>query len=158
MKHTLVFHLIGLSKKFQKAIGQNSGTSPLSYTQATTLLIIDSLPFANQSEIAKRLHLQPATIVTLIDELEKQALVRRNPTPNDRRTYQILLTDMGKKELEAIKRKSKSIEKFVKNQLSSHEFELLTAIVDKLTKSLDETQSNVKKTNKKGGVRWTIPH
>lgn len=157
MKHTLVFHLIGLSKKFQKVVGQNSRTSPLSYTQATTLLVIDSLPFANQSEIAKRLHLQPASVVPLIDELERLSLVKRNVLPKNRRTYQILLTENGKSELISIKKEAHLADKFIKKQLTSDEFRHLKTSIEKLTRSL-ETPMKIQSKNKKGGEKWITQH
>ncbi len=149
MKHTLVFHLIGLSKKFQKVIGLNSKSTPLSYSQAAALLVIDSLPFANQIEISRRLHLQPASVVTLIDELEKLKFVRRKAFPGDRRTYQILLTDTGKSEAILIRKQSLKVEKFVKNQLTDQQFQLLISIIEKLSQSLDTRGSEIQNQKRK---------
>lgn len=77
-KHTLVFHIIGFARKIQKIIGFKAPPLSLSYSEAAALLIItDSKKDINQTEIASRLHLEPASIVSLIDELEKLGLVKR---------------------------------------------------------------------------------
>src|SRR3990172_12124575 len=106
MKHTLVFHLIGLSKKLQGAIGLKSPLSPLSYSQAAALLVIDSLSKTSQIDIAKKLHLKPASVVTLIDQLEKFNLAKRNIQAKNRRAYQIELTTTGENAVVNIKKQT----------------------------------------------------
>ena len=153
MKHTLVFHLIGLSKKFQRAIGLKSPSLPLSYSQTAALLVIDSLPKASQIEIARRLHLQPASVVTLIDELEKLMLVERQTIPGNRRTYQICLLDSGKSLITKIKKQSQNVENIVKKQLSPQEFTTLKSIVAKLSHGLDHAELDKNKNKGKGGEK-----
>jgi len=137
LKHTLVFHLIGLSKKLQKAIGLNSPASSLSYSQATSLLVLDANAKVSQIDLAKTLHLQPASIVPLIDELEGLNLVKRHTHPQNRRAYQILLTDLGKKEAKKVKKQTSRIENFVKSKLTSFEYQAFTQAVNKLSAGLD---------------------
>lgn len=46
-------------------------------------------------EIAARLRLDSATVTGVLDRLEKQALLRRQPDPDDRRVQRLFLTDLG---------------------------------------------------------------
>lgn len=141
MKHTLVFHLIGLSKKLQGAIGLKSPLLPFSYSQAAALLVIDSLPKTSQTDIAKKLYLKPASIVTMIDQLEKLRLVERRIQAKNRRAYQIKLTAIGENEVINIKKHTWQIENFVKSQLTRQELQLFTSIIEKLSKVLDKTHT-----------------
>ena len=142
MTHTLVFHLIDLGKKLQK-IGFLNQHRSLSYSQATTLVVINSQREICQNEIADKLNLKPASIVTLVDELEKLKLVRRQQIVNNRRKYRIILTKQGKLLVGEITKQIKTLENYLKNQLSPAEREKLYKTVEKLTASLENWPTNI---------------
>ncbi len=48
------------------------------------------------SELARRMYLHPATVVGLIDRLEKKGLVSRTRSREDRRVVEITLTEQGR--------------------------------------------------------------
>lgn len=141
MTHTLVFHLIDLGKKLQK-IGFLNQPQSLSYSQAITLVVINSQGEISQTEIAAKLNLKPASIVTLIDELEKLKLVKRQEVVNNRRKYRIILTKQGKLLAAEIAEQIKELENFLKNQLSPDEQEKLHKTVEKLAISLEDFSTN----------------
>ncbi len=147
MKHTIVFHLIGVSKELQKAFGFKSQSLPLSYSQAMSLLVIDTEPQINQAKIAIKLHLEPASVVTLIDELEKLNLVSRTSVKNNRRQYQIKLTKKGNVHVQKIRSQAENLEKFIKRQLKTADSNSLKNSLEKLTESLNSLKNsqNIKK-------------
>src|SRR5262245_65469690 len=49
----------------------------------------------SQQQLASVLKTHPSRIVALVDELEAKGLVERQPNPDDRRTYELYLTDKG---------------------------------------------------------------
>jgi DNA-binding MarR family transcriptional regulator len=49
----------------------------------------------NVSDLAKKLYLHPTTVIGIIDRLEKQDLVKRRRSKDDRRVVWIELTDKG---------------------------------------------------------------
>lgn len=145
--HTLVFHLLGVSRKLQKALGHSSRPIPL--TQARALLVIDSQNEISQYEIAQKLQLEPGSIVTLIDELEKLKLVKRKTPINNRRKYHIDLTDEGKKIARITKKQAFTLEKFIGTNLKAHDKDKFVNLLNELSAILDSWQP-IKKT--KGGV------
>lgn len=54
------------------------------------------------SELAKQMALEPATLVPVIDELERQELAMRSHDPADRRRTPLLLTDRGRQLLACV--------------------------------------------------------
>ena len=142
LPHTLVFHLIDLGKKLQKA-GFSNQPQSLSYSQATTLVVINSQREICQNEIADKLHLKPATIVSLVDELEKLKLVKRQQVVNNRRKYQIILTKQGNLLVGEITKQIKALENYLRNQLTPVEREKLYKTVEKLTSSLENWPTNI---------------
>ena len=144
MKHTLTFHLIRLSKKIQNAIGFKSQPISLSYSQANALVIIASQNPVSQSDIAQMLHLKPASVVTLIDELERLKLVKRKTNLANRRKYQITLTEKGLDKANIIKNQTQKLELFLKNNLTKQELETFTSIIERLTDQVENWQPNSK--------------
>jgi DNA-binding MarR family transcriptional regulator len=48
------------------------------------------------SELAQRLHVQPATISNMLRRMEKAGFVQRRPDPEDRRLSRVYLTEAGR--------------------------------------------------------------
>ncbi len=65
--------------------------------QYSILTVIERNPGLKQSEVSEALGIKRANFVAMIDELEARKLVRRAPTPNDRRSYALVLTEKGKR-------------------------------------------------------------
>ena len=152
MKHTIVFHTINVAKKMRKAIGLKLGNPPFSYSQSSALLAIDSQKEISQAEIASRLHLQPASVVSVIDELERLKLVIRKPTSFDRRKYNITLTPEGKTLAGKIRVEASQLENFLREKLGANEAEKFFLTIENISSYINQWQEKVKTTeNAKGG-------
>jgi len=149
MKHTLTFHSIKLGKQIQKALNAQTLPFSLGATPATALLPISQYADISQSQIAKHLHLEPASIVGLIDELEKLKLVKRITSKNDRRRYQLTLTDAGINAATIIGKQTEKLDNFLRSKLSIQELNILSELTGKLTDFLDEWE--IIKLTSKGG-------
>ena len=156
MKHTIVFHTINVAKKMRKAIGLKLGNPPFSYSQSSTLLAIDSQKEISQREIATRLHLQPASVVSLIDELERLKLVIRKPTSFDRRKYNIILTPGGKTLAYKIRREASQLENFLRDRLGLDEAGKFFLTIENISLYIDEWQEKVKTTKITKGGEYEI--
>src|SRR3990167_11076896 len=137
----------------RKAIGFKLGNPPFSYSQSSALLAIDSQKEISQREIASRLNLQPASVVSLIDELERLKLVIRKPTSFDRRKYNITLTPQGKSFAYKIRQEATQIENFLREKLGTGEAEKFYSTIEAISSFIDEWQEKVNtiKTKKGGG-------
>ena len=71
--------------------------SPLDLRPAQygVLAVLKRTPGLKQSEVAETLGIQRANFVALFDGLERRGLARREPMPNDRRSYALHLTAAG---------------------------------------------------------------
>jgi len=65
--------------------------------QYSILTVIECNPGLKQSEVSEALGIQRTNFVAMIDELQRRGLVRRDPTPNDRRSYALVLTEEGRR-------------------------------------------------------------
>src|SRR3990167_4743923 len=141
----------------RKAIGLKLGNPPFSYSQSSALLAIDSQKETSQREIATRLHLQPASVVSLIDELERLKLVVRKQTSFDRRKYNIILTPGGKTLAYKIRREASQLENFLREQLGSSEAEKFFLTIENISSYIDQWQEKVTTTKSAKGGEYEIP-
>lgn len=64
--------------------------------QFGVIAIISSNPGLTQSALARSVGIERSTMVAVIDALEDRGLVERRPSPNDRRSYALVLSESGK--------------------------------------------------------------
>ncbi len=63
-----------------------------------------------QQEIAKSMGIDPSTMVSLIDELERAGLAARRPHPKDRRAREVSITAKGRRTLETCRQMAMQVE------------------------------------------------
>lgn len=82
-------------RKYSQQLFEANGIS-ISGDQWVVLKRISEREGINQREIADLTYKDPASVTRMLDLLEKQHLVTRQPVENNRRTYALFLTDDGK--------------------------------------------------------------
>ena len=83
----------GWRKAFDAAMAEHSLSDSKDIPLMTILLHFDCIP---QGVLAERVGIEGATIVRVVDELEKENLIRRIADDTDRRVKLIQLTDEGR--------------------------------------------------------------
>ena len=68
------------------------GLRPATYS---ALVIIDANPGRSQREVASALGIQRPNFVAMMDEFETRGLAERLPSPTDRRSHALRLTERG---------------------------------------------------------------
>lgn len=63
------------------------------------LNVLDARSGTNQQEIGTVMGIDPSTMVSLIDQLERAGLAQRRPHPKDRRAREVTLTPKGRRTL-----------------------------------------------------------
>ena len=76
---------------------------------------------AIQQEIASSMGIDPSTMVSLIDDLERSGLAQRRPHPTDRRAREIAITAKGRRTLERGRRMAMQVEDEVLGGLTAAE-------------------------------------
>ncbi len=74
----------------------------LSTTQFAVLEVLLHLGSLSQKTIGQKLLRSSGNIVKVIDNLERDKLVLRDPDPNDRRAYKVVLTKEGERIIKKI--------------------------------------------------------
>jgi DNA-binding MarR family transcriptional regulator len=91
----------------------------------------------SQSEMAQILFKDQPTLTRIIDILTKKGYVERVPHPNDRRSFQLLLTQSGSEKVEELKPKISEIRQKAWENLNEGDFEEFKRILNKIYDNLE---------------------
>ncbi len=86
----------------------------------------------SQQGLAEVLHMHPSGLVAIIDELEERGLVKRQDSLDDRRTYELHMTDKGQAALRDIGRVGQEHNESLCATLSQREREQLTGFLQRI--------------------------
>jgi DNA-binding MarR family transcriptional regulator len=95
----------------------------------------------SQQALAGALHMHPSGLVAIIDELEELGLVKRQDSLEDRRTYELHLTDKGQAALRDIGRVVQEHNESLCAVLSEHERQQLTEFLQRIANEQGLTPS-----------------
>jgi DNA-binding MarR family transcriptional regulator len=93
-----------------------------------------SLPLG---QLAERLACVKSNVTQLVDRLDADGLVTREPDPNDRRSRLAVMTHAGREAYDRGVRVRQDAEQHLFSKLSSEDAAHLTAIIEKLSKIVD---------------------
>jgi len=96
------------------------------------LVLIESNPGLKQTELARAVHLDRSTVVSVVDSLERRGLVTRRTVAHDRRSNALELTPAGAALLRTLKRRVAAHEKRLVRDLSARERATLTALLQRI--------------------------
>lgn len=77
---------------WEHEVVKKSGLSP---AQMHAIEIVGHHEKLRMKELAEKMGITTGTLTVMVDRLEKNGLVARQPHPTDRRSYVIVLTDLG---------------------------------------------------------------
>lgn len=140
------------AKAFQRSfdieLRKNAGVS-LSQWRVVGALVIQ--PGLTQKEIADKVGIEGATLVPIIDKMEKEGLLKRKPDSDDRRVNRIYLTQKADSLWEAMIECALRIRKSSLKNISESDIQTTLETLRKISKNLmissdlDKTILSVKK-------------
>jgi DNA-binding MarR family transcriptional regulator len=108
----------------------------MSYARANLLLAVAAAEAEENSarmvDIALDLGVTARTLTTMVDALAKQGLVERTVDPNDRRAFQLVLTDAGLALLPQLQSELGQAAEAVAAPLGNRERETLVELINRL--------------------------
>jgi MarR family transcriptional regulator, lower aerobic nicotinate degradation pathway regulator len=124
-----------LAKAYQRACAlfkeefDRYDLTPQQFGLLAFLWIEDGL---SQTELTARSQIDRTTMGGLIDRLEKEGMVERRPHPEDRRAYQVFLTDRGKSREGGLSTVADRVLRKVTAPLTAEEHETLILLLTKI--------------------------
>jgi DNA-binding MarR family transcriptional regulator len=124
----LFFRLWRASHTQTAAALQTIGLTPPLFA---VLNYLDANEGAIQLQVGSAMGIDPSTMVSLVDQLERAALAKRRPHARDRRAREILITPKGRRTLERARELAEQVEGDVLQGLSTGERRRLIQLLRK---------------------------
>jgi DNA-binding MarR family transcriptional regulator len=124
----LFFRLWRASHTRTTAALQSIGLTPALFAMLNYLRAHEG---AIQQQIGSAMGIDPSTMVSLVDQLERVGLAKRRPHPQDRRAREVLLTPKGRRTLERGRRLAAEVEDDILQGLSPAERDQLITLMRK---------------------------
>jgi DNA-binding MarR family transcriptional regulator len=100
--------------------------------QVSVLWLVSDHPGIAQAELAKRLQLDRATVMAIVNRLAKRAFLVRGASETDGRKQTLTLQATGLRALQEAKRAIRAHEKWLKNRFTAKEFRTLVGLLRKI--------------------------
>lgn len=91
-----------------------------------------------QKELAQWLNIRPASLTDLLEKLERDQLIVRSRDQNDRRVVRVSITEKGQQIVRQNIQVRREIEATMFGSLSGSEIQTMTAILQKMSQSLQQ--------------------
>ncbi len=126
--------LVVLGKRAQRAFATAMEADGLRAPHFDIVSLLHERKACSQADIARGLALEPAHLVSLLDELEKSRLVVRSPDPSDRRRYSVTLTAYGVNVMKRLSAASLAVESELLAELKPSERVQLRKLLQRLAR------------------------
>jgi DNA-binding MarR family transcriptional regulator len=122
-----------LSRYYNQRLAEHDLTVP----KALLLLEISPESGKNPKSLAKSLVLENSSITGLLDRLEKQGLVKRQPDPKDRRGILIFLTPEGIVARQTITTLVEGMDRRIREGISGDDTKTFRRVIAVISKQID---------------------
>jgi DNA-binding MarR family transcriptional regulator len=135
-------HISYVVARLERAVraGINERVRPFGLTtlQYTTLSLLGARgqPLSN-AQLARRAYMTPQSMLAVIDALEENGLIRRDPHPNHRRVYPATLTPKGRRVLATCDAAVEAMEEQMLTELNRRQRAALLASLKSCVRSLN---------------------
>jgi DNA-binding MarR family transcriptional regulator len=96
------------------------------------LTVLANRPGITQQELAALAHVDPSSMVALLDDLEARGFAERRVDPDDRRRRTLFLTKKGQQQMRVLQREARKAAKQFLDRLSEEEADELNRLLRKL--------------------------
>lgn len=126
-----------LRKRFDERARQHGATR----AQWKALLGISRNEGINQGSLADLLEVEPITLCRLIDRMQESGLVERRRDPNDRRAWQLFLTEKAGPVLEELHETADELMSQALLEISETQIDTMTELLNRIRHNLTASET-----------------
>jgi len=135
--------LTKISRKIRTAFNARVTAHGLTYPRARTLLRLVIRERMTQSELAFDLELEQATMVRLLDRMEENGLIRREPDTADRRVKHIVLTEYGREQANLVRSIGEKLREDIFAGIPTEQLQAAITLFDDISTRIGELEENL---------------
>ncbi len=128
--------LTKVSRRVRTVFNQQVTAHGLTYPRARTLFRLTKKPKMTQTELACELELEQATLVRLLDRMEENGLIQRQPDVRDRRAKLVALTEHGEEQAAFVRSIADRIRDQIFEGLDVQELQQAIGVLERITANL----------------------
>ena len=102
----------------------------ISAGQSGVLFLLEKTNSLKMSELSRLLKIDNSAITRVVDRLEKNGLVTREPNPDDRRQYLISITEKGKRDIGVVGRIANEANAAIQEGFSDEEIDVFLRVLN----------------------------
>ncbi|GAA5543514.1 MULTISPECIES: MarR family winged helix-turn-helix transcriptional regulator [Brucella/Ochrobactrum group] len=111
----------------------------LTLARARTLLALIEQEGLYQKELAETLEIENATMVRLLDGLERQSFIERQTVEGDRRAKRVVMTEEGKILAEQVEKLAGDVREDLLEGVTDEELSVALNVLRKMSESMNKT-------------------
>ncbi|HEX7115665.1 MAG TPA: MarR family transcriptional regulator [Steroidobacter sp.] len=140
LKEEFARELGRVSRRWRTRVDERLAKTGLTSARWTTLLQLSrSNEPLSQKDLAARVGIEGPTLVRLLDALEEQGLIERQPSAQDRRVKIVRLTRAARPVLNQIERIAREVREEVLGAVRSSDLKMCTAVLRAIGDRLEKT-------------------
>ena len=125
----------GAMKRITDAFGQRLQGSGITRIQWIALYYIQTYSSISQRELSQRMRISDSSAGRLIDRLQRDGLVKRVPSPTDRRVTLLELTEEGDRTISELFHVGVEFNDDIMEGISEEEIRVFQRVLEKMTKN-----------------------
>jgi DNA-binding MarR family transcriptional regulator len=141
MTDSIGFLINDTARLFRRMFDGNIRDLGMTSLQWRTVARLKRDPGMRQSELADLLEVEPITLSRMIDRLAESGMVCRKPDPNDRRAWNLYLTDKAEPLMAQLQREADAVQELALTGLSEDERALLGELVERMRLNLSRRET-----------------
>ena len=141
----LVWEIAETSRMIRRFFDRRASALGITTAQWRTLAWMGHEPGLKQVELAERLDVEPITAGRIIDRLEEAGLVLRQPDPDDRRVWRLVLTEKAQPILERLHVLADELSGDVFGGLDLTELETMRAMLTRVRENVTRAEAAQRK-------------
>lgn len=138
MKESLHYLLMANHSMFQKILLDNIKDTGLTLGQPKVLDYLKDHDGVIQKDIAAACHIEPASLTSILNGMEKKELIIRKICNGNRRSFHIFLTSKGKEQTNRIESEFEKIEQSALNGFTKTEKDKLNDYLSKIYQNIHQ--------------------
>lgn len=138
MTDTFGFLLSDTARLLRRWFDERARQHGATRAQWKALLIISRHEGINQGGLAELLEVEPITLCRMIDRLQESGLVERRRDPNDRRAWQLFLTDKAHPIIEELRATAADLTTQALRGVSQEQHDEVTKVLNRIRENLLE--------------------
>ena len=144
MNDSLGYRIHDLARLIRKRFDEESRDLGVTNSQWRVLVNVFRQPGINQGTLAELMEVEPITTCRMVDRLEMAGRVERRRDPNDRRAWQIHLTDAAMPLIDKLKERAAGLNAVALAGLGERDQAELVRMLDVIQRNLSGGPSDVR--------------